>query len=164
MPKRKILTIGNPLLKKKSKPIKAITPKIKELITDMIKIMYEANGCGLAAVQVGELIRVIVVDTSDERNEVHIVINPKITEKDGTLVFTEGCLSVPGLEGDVKRFKKVTIKGKDQNFNDIEITAEGYTAVALQHEIDHLNGELYIDKAIPRTIKPIDPVEPEHSL
>jgi len=161
MLKRKILTIGNPLLKKKSKPVKAITPKIKELIKDMIEIMYEANGCGLAAVQIGELIRVIVVDTSEKRNDIHIIINPKITEKDGVLVFTEGCLSVPGLEGDVKRFRQVTVKGKDQNFNDIEITAEGYTAVALQHEIDHLNGKLYIDQAIPRTIKQI---EPEPSL
>ncbi len=159
MAERKILTIGNPLLKKKSKPVTALTDKIKKLIKDMIDTMYSANGCGLAAIQIGEPLRVIIVDTSDKRDDLFVVINPKITKKEGEIIFTEGCLSVPGLEGDVKRHNKVTIKGKDQNFKDFEISAEAYPAVAFQHEIDHLEGKLYIEKAIEGTTKPIESTE-----
>ncbi|MEI7941729.1 MAG: peptide deformylase [Candidatus Riflemargulisbacteria bacterium] len=164
MTEQKILTIGNPLLKKKSKPVTALTDKIKKLIKDMTDTMYSANGCGLAAIQIGEPLRIIAVDTSDKRNELNIIINPKITKKEGEIIFTEGCLSVPGLEGDVKRFKKVTIKGKDQNFKDITITAENYPAVAFQHEIDHLEGKLYIEKAIEGTTKSVDEQEPQETI
>ncbi|MDD4526559.1 MAG: peptide deformylase [Candidatus Margulisbacteria bacterium] len=156
MSKRKILTIGNPLLKKKSKPVTAITDKIKKVIKDMMDTMYSANGCGLAAIQIGEPLRIILVDTSDKRNELCIMINPKITHKEGEIIFTEGCLSVPGLEGDVLRANKVTVKGKDENFKDIELNVEGYPAVAFQHEIDHLNGNLYIEKALEGTTKSVD--------
>jgi peptide deformylase len=164
MTEKKILTIGNPLLKKKSKPVTALTDKIKKLIKDMTDTMYSANGCGLAAIQIGEPLRVIAVDTSDKRNELNIIINPKITKKEGEIIFTEGCLSVPGLEGDVKRFQKVTITGKDQNFKDIKITAEAYHAVAFQHEIDHLEGKLYIDKAIEGTTKSVDDQEHQETI
>ena len=164
MSEQKIITIGNPLLKKKSKPVTALTDKIKKIIKDMADTMYSANGCGLAAIQIGEPLRIIIVDTSDKRNTLFVLINPKLTKKSGEIIFTEGCLSVPGLEGDVIRYQKVTIKGKDQNFKDIAITAEDYTAVAFQHEIDHLEGKLYIEKAIEGSTKSIDDKEPQEKI
>lgn len=159
MTTRKIITIGNPLLKKKSKPVTALTNKILKLIEDMKDTMYSANGCGLAAIQIGEPLRIVMVDVSDDKNKLVTVLNPKITNKKGELIFTEGCLSVPGLESDVKRYKKVTIKGKDHNFKDIEFTVEDYPAVAFQHEIDHLNGILYVEKAIEGSTKSTDSKE-----
>ncbi len=159
MAEKKILTIGNPLLKKKSTAVTSLTPEIKKIIKDMTDTMYAANGCGLAAIQIGEPLRIILVDTSDKRDNLCVMINPKITKKEGEIVFTEGCLSVPGLEGDVIRYSKITVKGKDENFKDIEVTVEAYPAVAFQHEIDHLEGKLYIDQAIEGTTKSIDSKE-----
>jgi peptide deformylase len=152
---KKIIELNNPLLRKKSKAIRTVDNKIKQIVSDMKDTMYFASGCGLAAIQIGEPYRIILVDTTEERKSPLLVINPRIIKKEGEIIFTEGCLSVPGLEGDVKRYEKVVVSGKDINFQDIEIIAEGYTAVAFQHEIDHLDGKIYIEKAINGTVKSV---------
>ena len=148
-----ILIYDNPLLRKKSKSVTAITPEIRKLIKDMTETMYANKGAGLAAVQIGKLLRVIVIDTSEEKNSLIAVINPKIFKKFGERVGTEACLSVPYFEGEVTRYKKVIVKGKDSHFNDIQLEAEDYLAVAFQHEIDHLDGIIYTDKVAPGKLK-----------
>lgn len=151
---RKILLNGNPLLRKVSKPIKTITPDIRKLVEDMIETMYLNQGAGLAAVQIGELKRLIVIDVSEKKDEPLVLINPKIVEKTKEEIGKEACLSVPGLEGKVSRFQQIIVKAKNIHFKDVEVEAEGYFAVALQHEVDHLEGILYIDRVETGTLKP----------
>lgn len=151
---RNILVNGNPLLRKVSKPVKSVTPEIRKLIDDMVDTMYANRGAGLAAVQIGELRRIIVVDISKGKDDLTVLINPKIIKKSKKKTGTEACLSVPGLEGKVSRAQIVKIKAKTLQFNDIEVEAEGYYAVAMQHEIDHLEGVLYIDRVEKGTLKP----------
>jgi len=153
---RKILTYGNPVLRKKCKAVKKMDSELRKLITDMEETMYESNGAGLAAIQLGVQKRVIMVDISSEKDELLVLLNPKIVEKKGEIMWQEACLSVPEFEGVVKRYDYVKVKAKDEKFNDVIVEGEGYLAVALQHEIDHLDGVLYIDKAEPNTLKTID--------
>ena len=142
---RTIREIGDPVLNKVSKEVKEVTPRIQDLIDDMFETMYEANGVGLAAPQVGILRRICVIDVGDGPIE---LVNPAIIAEEGEQIGSEGCLSVPGQSGTVKRPMKVTVKAQDRNGKTFEITGEELLARAFCHEIDHLNGILYIDKVI----------------
>ncbi len=147
MATRAIREEGDPVLNKECKEVKEITPKIKELIEDMIETMHEAEGVGLAAPQVGILRRLCVIDVGEEFGTPKpvVLINPKIIQTEGEQFGQEGCLSLPGYVGDVRRPMKVVVKGYDVNFKEFEITGEGLLARALCHEIDHLSGHLYTE-------------------
>ena len=132
-------------LRKKSREVTEITPRITTLLDDMVETMRAANGCGLAAVQVGVLRRVVVIETEEGLFE---FINPVIVRKTGTQEGTEGCLSLPGKWGITKRPKCVTVRALDRNGNEIEVTGYDLLAKAMCHEIDHLDGIIYTDKAI----------------
>ena len=149
--KRKIVKFPNPVLRKKSKAVKKVTPEIAKLINDMIEIMRAAPGIGLAAPQVGENLRIIVADVGDGPIE---VINPKIVKKSGAQIFQEGCLSLPGIEAPVERASQVLLTGLDKSGNKIEIEAQELLATVFQHEIDHLDGLVFIDRVKdPSTIR-----------
>ena len=132
-------------LRKKSREVTEITPRIKTLLDDMIETMRFANGCGLAAVQVGVLRRIVVIETEEGLFE---FINPKIIAKAGSQESEEGCLSVPGKWGITKRPMYVTVRATDRNGEEFELRAEGLLAKAICHELDHLEGILYTDKVI----------------
>lgn len=149
-----ILVNGNPLLRKVSKPVKSVTGEIRQLIENMIDTMYANHGAGLAAIQIGNLKRIIVVDVSKEKDDLIVLINPKIVKKIDEQIGTEACLSVPGLEGKVCRSLTIKVKAKNSQFQDIDLEAEGYFAVAIQHEIDHLDGVLYIDRVEKESLRP----------
>ena len=135
---------GEPVLREKALPVKEITPEILNLIKDMAETMYTASGVGLAALQVGVPKRIILVD--GEEDGLIVLINPVIIKSEGEVVAEEGCLSVPDIYSQVKRSSKVTIKALNENGDPIEITKEDLIARALQHEIDHLDGILFIDR------------------
>ncbi len=139
------------ILKKKAETISEINGDLQKLIDNMIETMYNANGVGLAAPQVGVLKRLIVVDTSlrEENQSLVVLINPEIIATDGEILSEEGCLSLPGFTTRLKRKEKVIVKGLDRKGKEIEIEATGLFARALQHEIDHLDGILLIDKISP---------------
>jgi len=137
---------GNPILRRPSQPVAAVTNDILILIDDMFETMDQSKGIGLAAPQVGKNIRVIIVDTQQKKSKPFALINPEIVHADGEQLYEEGCLSCPGLTGTVKRAAKVTVLGLDENGNDIKIDAEKLLAVVLQHEIDHLDGILFLDR------------------
>jgi peptide deformylase len=118
---------------------------IANLIDDMLYTMYEAPGIGLAAPQVGEDIRVLVADVSEDKSQPIALVNPEIVATDGLIEYEEGCLSLPGIYAVVRRPSKIKVRGLDRDGNPIEIEAEDLLAVCLQHEIDHLNGVLFID-------------------
>ncbi len=143
---RTLRIIGDDILTKTAKPVKKITDRTKILVEDMAQTMYESEGVGLAAPQVGILKRIFVVDISEEKNELLAFINPEILEAEGEQIGVEGCLSVPGRQGMVKRPKKVIVKAQDVNGNEFSITAEDFLARAICHENDHLNGILYTTK------------------
>lgn len=142
---RNIRVIGDSILTKEAKPIVEMTDKINTLIDDMLDTMYEANGVGLAAPQVGILKRVVVIDCGFEEPDPIILINPEIVEADGEQVGEEGCLSVPGKSGQVTRPNHVKVKAFDRNMKPFEVEGEGLLARAFCHEIDHLKGKLYVD-------------------
>lgn len=135
---------GDPVLREKALPVEEVTPEILNLIKDMTETMYTASGLGLAASQVGVPKRIILVD--GEEDGLIVLINPMIIKSEGEIVAEEGCLSVPDIYSQVKRSLKVTVKALNQNGDQIEITKEDLTARALQHEIDHLDGILFIDR------------------
>ena len=135
---------GDPILRKTSKEVKEITPKIVELVDDMLETMYEANGVGLAAPQVGILKRIVVIDVSPEGDQPIILINPEVIEKSGEQTGYEGCLSVPGKTGIVTRANYCKVKALNENMEEIIVEGEELLARALQHEIAHLEGELYV--------------------
>ena len=130
-------------LRKKSREVTEITPRIKTLLDDMVETMRAANGCGLAAVQVGVLRRVVVIETEEGLFE---LINPVIVKTSGTQESAEGCLSIPGKWGMTKRPQCVTVRALDREGNEIEVTGFDLLAKALCHEIDHLDGIIYTDK------------------
>lgn len=144
---RTIRTEEDPVLRKISKPVNAIDDKLRTLVQDMIETMYEADGVGLAAPQIGILKRVVVIDVYDDTG-VKVLINPEILEVSGEQCELEGCLSIPGKNGKVKRPTKVVAKALNLEGESYEIVGEGLLAVALCHEIDHLDGILYTDKLV----------------
>lgn len=143
---RKIRIIGDEILEHKSKPVKEMTPRIKTLIEDMLDTMYEAQGVGLAAPQVGILKQVVVIDVSPEGNSPVVLINPEIVELKGEQTGQEGCLSVPGKSGIVTRANYAKVKALNEDMEEIIVEGEELFARALQHEIDHLSGILYVSK------------------
>lgn len=145
---RNIREDGDKVLLKVSKEVKEVDRKLLVLIDDMLDTMYDASGVGLAAPQVGILKRVVVIDVSEEGDEPIILINPVILETDGEQVGDEGCLSIPGKVGTVKRPNYVKVKALDQNMNEIIVEGTELKARALCHEIDHLNGILYTEKVV----------------
>ncbi len=143
---RNIRTEGDPILGKISKPILEMTDKTKVLIKDMLETMYHANGVGLAAVQVGVLKRVVVIDVSEEGDAPIILINPEIVDKSGSQTGDEGCLSVPGKSGVVTRANHVKVKAFNEKMELFELEGDELLARAIQHEVDHLDGILYTSK------------------
>lgn len=141
---RNIREFGDPVLNKVCLSVKEMTDRNKELISDMFETMYEANGVGLAAPQVGVLKRIFVIDTTGE--DPLVFINPEITEASGSQTGYEGCLSLPGKTGTVTRPAKVKAKALDIDMKPFEIEAEGLLARAICHEFDHLEGHLYTEK------------------
>jgi len=145
---RRILTYPDTVLRERAEAVTNIDGKTQELIDDMIQTMYQAPGVGLASNQVGEPCRIILFDTSakDEPNDLVVLINPEIVETDGLVVYEEGCLSVIDYTADVKRAERITVKGLDREGNPVLLKKEGLPAIVLQHEIDHLDGMLFIDR------------------
>ena len=143
---RNIRKEGDPILNKKCKEVTEMTVRNRELIEDMIDTMYEANGVGLAAPQVGVLKRIVVIDVSEDGDSPIVLINPVITEADGTQTGGEGCLSVPGKSGIVTRANHVKVQALDENMEPFELEGTELLARAIQHELDHLEGVLYTSK------------------
>ena len=142
---RKIVEIGDEKLRKQCKTVEKFDLRLRILLKDMADTMYKANGVGLAAPQVGVLRRIVVIDVGDGLLE---LINPEIIETEGEKVGVEGCLSVPGRRCTVKRPTRVVVRAKDRRGREIEVEGTGLLATCLCHEIDHLDGVLYIDKMI----------------
>ena len=138
---RKILTLGDPILRKTSNPVTRFDLRLALLLRDMKETMYDANGVGLAAPQIGILRRVVVIDTGDGLLE---LINPEIIETRGEIGMVEGCLSVPGRRGHVTRAEWARVKAFDRKGNAFEIEGDGLLGRALQHELDHLDGRMYV--------------------
>ena len=136
--------MGDPMLEKVCKEVKEVTPRIKELIEDMLETMYDANGVGLAAPQVGVLKRIVVIDVTGE--DPIVLINPRILETSGEQTGGEGCLSLPGKSGTVTRPNYVKVKAYDREMKPFEIEGTELLARAFCHEIDHLDGHMYVEK------------------
>ena len=145
MATRRILTDGDEILRKISRPVNEIDKRTRILLDDMAETMYKNDGVGLAAPQVGILRRIIVIDIGEGLLE---LINPEIIYSEGSKIDTEGCLSIPGRRGTVERPSKVIVQALNRKGKPIQVTGEGLMAVALCHELDHLDGILYTDKMI----------------
>ncbi len=141
---RKIRIMGDPVLTKKCRPVTKMDDKTYDLIEDMFDTMYESMGVGLAAPQVGILKRIVVIDTGLEEPDPHVLINPEIIYTQGEQTGPEGCLSLPGKNGDVTRPMKVKVKALDENMHEYVLEGAGLLARAICHECDHLDGKLYI--------------------
>ncbi|MDD4876884.1 MAG: peptide deformylase [Dehalococcoidales bacterium] len=140
---REMRYISDPVLRKKAKRVPVISNAIQQLVSDMIETLQQEQGVGLAAPQVGVSLRIVVIIMPEE--EPLVIINPKMVKRTGEREVTEGCLSIPGYVGEIKRSVSVTVKGEDRQGKAIRIKAAGLLAEALEHELDHLNGILYID-------------------
>ncbi|MEX0733982.1 MAG: peptide deformylase [Steroidobacteraceae bacterium] len=140
-----ILEYPDPRLRTRAVPVDAVDAPLRELIDDMFETMYAANGIGLAATQVDVHRRLLVTDVSEGRNERRILINPEILSRDGTATSQEGCLSVPGYFDDVERAARIRVRALDQDGKTFESDLEGLLAICVQHEIDHLDGKLFVD-------------------
>lgn len=148
-----IVKVGAPILREKAAPVTKFDKKLGYLLRDMAATMYEANGCGLAAPQIGLSKRIVVIDAGDGAG-IREFVNPVLTDPVGEAVDAEGCLSVPDYEGEVKRAAQITVHFQDKHGDHYRLTADGLLARALQHECDHLEGVLFIDKAISLMAKP----------
>lgn len=140
-----ILHFPDPRLRKKALPVKKVDGEVRKLIDDMLETMYEAPGIGLAAIQVDVLKRVIVIDISEDRSSPVCLINPEIIARQGEEVMEEGCLSVPGVYEEVERCNWIKVKGLDRKGEPVEMETDGLLAICIQHEIDHLDGKLFVD-------------------
>ncbi|MDJ0909264.1 MAG: peptide deformylase [Woeseiaceae bacterium] len=145
MTKLTILEFPDPRLRKKAAPVEVVDDELRTLIDDMFETMYGAPGIGLAATQVDVHKRLLVCDVSSDKSEPHVLINPKIVEKDGVTVYEEGCLSVPGYYEEVERADHIRVAFLDRNGESVEMEAEGLLAICIQHEMDHLEGKLFVD-------------------
>ncbi len=148
---------GDDILKKRSREVEKIDEKVLELIQDMIETMHKLNGLGLAAVQVGILKRIVVIDLYEEGVEPYILINPEIIKTKGEQTVEEGCLSFPNKFAKIIRPKEVTLRALNEKGENIEIKAKDLLAQAICHEVDHLNGEIFVDKIIPGTLEVVTP-------
>jgi peptide deformylase len=144
-----ILIYPDPLLRQKAKPLTEINKEVHQKVEEMIELMYEANGIGLAAPQVGWSVRLFIIDADGDKNEEKVFINPTIIEETGELNKEEGCLSFPGIMGKVIRAQRIRAHAYNLKGQKLEIEAEGLVARAWQHELDHLNGSLFIDRMNP---------------
>ena len=143
---RNIREYGDDVLERSCKEVKEVTPRVRELVEDMLETMYNANGVGLAAPQVGVLKRIVVIDVSPEGDDPLIMINPTIIETDGEQTGYEGCLSIPGKSGIVTRPNYVKARAFDLDMNEYEVEGEELLARAICHELDHLDGHMYVEK------------------
>jgi len=144
MSAKQICTLPENVLRQKAKRVSIIDKSIQKLVDDMIETMHESNGVGLAAPQIGVSLRVVVLKMPEEEDHI-VLINPEVVKRIGERELAEACLSVPGYSGEIKRAEKVVVKGLGRKGQKIRIKAEGLMAQALEHELDHLNGTLYID-------------------
>jgi peptide deformylase len=146
---RKILYLPDARLRTMAKPVETFDDSLHELIEDMFETMYDARGVGLAAPQIGVSLRLSVIDVVGDKKNKMVIINPEIVHEEGEQEYEEGCLSVPGAYDTVVRSKKVTVRALDRQGNQFEVTGEDLLAECLQHEIDHLNGKLFVDLLSP---------------
>lgn len=140
-----ILTFPDARLRNKAKPVAAVNDEIRRILEDMLETMYEAPGIGLAAIQVGIPLRMVVIDISEQHDSPLCLINPEILERRGTEESEEGCLSVPGFYESVTRAEKIRVRALGPDGEAFELEADGLLAVCIQHEIDHLDGKLFVD-------------------
>ncbi|MCB1877453.1 MAG: peptide deformylase [Chromatiales bacterium] len=145
MAQLEILHFPDPRLRDHAKPVERVDDSLRKLVDDMFETMYDAPGIGLAATQVGVAKRLVVIDISEERDQPLCLINPEITYKEGSETMDEGCLSVPGVYESVTRSEKIRVRYLDRNGHPQEQEAEGLLAVCIQHELDHLDGKLFVD-------------------
>ena len=145
MAKLEILTFPDERLRRRAEPVEQVDESIRQLVDDMLETMYEAPGIGLAAIQVNVPRRVIVIDTSDEKDQPLCLINPEILSRIGEEQMDEGCLSVPGFFEPVTRAERVTVRALGRDGEPFELETDGLLAVCIQHEIDHLDGKLFVD-------------------
>jgi len=144
-----VLQFPDERLRTVAKPIDEVNSEIKQLVADMFETMREEKGIGLAATQVNKHVRLVVMDVSEEQNEPRVFINPEIVDKEGSTISEEGCLSVPGNYAKVDRAEKVTVKALDGEGEPYELEADGLLAICIQHELDHLDGKLFVDYLSP---------------
>ncbi|EGQ7695813.1 peptide deformylase [Vibrio vulnificus] len=144
-----VLTFPDDRLRTVAKPVEKVTPEIQKIVDDMIETMYDEEGIGLAATQVDIHQRIVVIDISESRNEPMVLINPEILEKRGEDGIEEGCLSVPGARALVPRAAEVTVKALDRDGNEFTLEADDLLAICIQHELDHLQGKLFVDYLSP---------------
>lgn len=162
---REILTAENPILRRKSRRVKVFDGELQRLVDDMVETMHAAHGLGLAAPQVGVLQRVIVVEMPEDEQDPqsgkrYVLVNPEIVRREGEDMAEEGCLSIPGYVGLVRRASKVAVQAQTPKGKRIRLEGEGLLARALQHEVDHLDGILYIDRVEkPEDLRPLEPEE-----
>jgi peptide deformylase len=142
---RTILHYPDPRLRRKANPVPEVTNDIRRLVDDMAETMYQAPGIGLAAIQVNEAWRIVVIDISDTRNQLRVFINPEILSREGEQEREEGCLSVPGIYEPVIRAHRIRVRALDRDGQPFEFDAEGMLATCIQHEIDHLEGKVFVD-------------------
>ena len=144
-----IIEFPDPRLRTVAKPVESVDKRIRQLIDDMFETMYEAPGIGLAATQVDVHLRLLVLDVSEDKSQPMVFINPEIVSREGNQVYQEGCLSVPGIYADVTRSDSITVSALDRHGTPFTIEADGVLAVCIQHEMDHLDGKLFVDYLSP---------------
>ena len=149
MAKLPILEFPDPRLRTVAKPVERVDDALRQLIDDMFETMYAAPGIGLAATQVDVHQRLLVLDVSEDQTRPMVFINPEILSKDGSQVYQEGCLSVPGIFADVTRFNRISVRALGRDGQPFELDADGLLAVCLQHEMDHLAGKVFVDYLSP---------------
>jgi len=149
MAKLTILEYPDPRLRKQAAPVLAVTPEIQKLVRDMVETMYAAPGVGLAATQVDVHKRVIVIDISEARDDLHVFINPELVASDDRAEHEEGCLSVPGVYDRVTRAARITVRAQNERGEPFELATDGMLAVCIQHEMDHLIGKVFVDYLSP---------------
>ena len=144
-----ILEFPDPRLRRVAKPVEAVTERERQLAADMLETMYDARGIGLAATQVNEGVRLLVLDLSENRDQPKVFINPEIIDRSGSQSCEEGCLSVPGIYAEVDRAEKIRVRALGLDGEPFEMDADGLMAVCIQHEIDHLDGKVFVDYLSP---------------